>query len=146
MEKEIIFNTKLVFADVFKLKTNTEYRTDGTILITPIGWDAEDLKIRTTSGKPVKISGHAEVELNGKTTFVPTKRTFKGRYTTLYRDRIVEIRETKRDYIFIFRAPKSSFENTEKVKPLLDELEWLKKYIKKNIKARVEHDRKQSKL
>lgn len=145
MEK-IIFNTKLVFADNFKLKTNTEFQTDGTINVIPVGWSEGKSMLSTPNGKPVKIRGNAEVALSGKMVFTPYKSTGKRRYNVVFHDSILEIRETKRDFIFHFRVAKTMFEKKKTIKPLLDEFDWLKKYIKKTIKERVRHGSKQNLL
>ena len=133
MEK-IFFNSKLVFSNNFKLKTDTEFLTDGTINVVPFGWSEGRSKLSTPNGKPVKIRGNAEVALSGKMIFTPFKTTGKRRYDVIYRDNILEIRETKRDFIFHFRVAKTMFEKEENIKQLLDEFDWLKKYISKTLK------------
>ena len=144
MEKNKELQTKLVFADVFKIKTNTEFNIDGTLTVTPIGWKEGDVKLTTPTGrKPPKIYGKMEYLLSGKAVFCPSVKTEQPRYTDIYNDgAYLKVKETSRDYIFKIQASKGHFNSKEFAKPVLGSFKNAKDWIDNEIKLRENHGSK----
>ena len=122
---------KRIFSDVFKMETETIYNEDGKIVVTPC--DYELGKCITCDGKVVKIPGRAEVDPDGNMTFTPSKQTLSSRFEVIYRTRHAEIRETKRDFVFVFRFQKMLMRKTL-IRIFIDEIEKVKKFVIHNIK------------
>ena len=147
MEKKKELQTKLVFADVFKIKTETEFNVDGTLTVIPVGWSEGDVRLSTPSGKkPPKIYGKMEYTLSGKAVFCPSKQTDKPRYNVLYSDKFLQIKETDKDMIFKIQAAKGYFATNKYAKPVIQSFDWAKTFIKDDIKARKNHGSKQNLL
>ena len=138
--------TKLIFSDVFHIKTETTFEVDGTITVTPRNWKPGKPRLQTPTGKPAKIWGKVVVDLDGLATFKPSKRTGKKRYDLIYKDDYLRILSTQNDIICKLQADKDYFENKITVKPVIGTIDWLKRYISSQIIARVEHERLQSKI
>lgn len=147
MEKNKELQTKLVFADVFKIKTETEFNFDGTLTVIPIDWNEGDIKLTTPTGKkPPKIYGKMEYMLSGKAVFCPSKQTNKPRYDIRHSDKFVQVKETDKDMIFKIQASKNYFLNKKIVKPVLASVDWVKQYINDEVKSNMNHGRKQNLL
>ena len=138
--------TKLIFSDVFHIKTETTFEVDGTITVTPRNWKPGKPRLQTPTGKPAKIWGKVVVDLDGLATFKPSRRTGTKRYDDIYKDKYLTIKATQNDFIFKLQAEKDCFENKTTVKPVIGTIDWLKKYINSQIIARLEHERLQSKI
>ena len=146
MEKKKELQTKLVFADVFKIKSETEFNVDGTLTVIPIDWSEGDIRLSTPSGKkPPKIYGKMEYSLSGKAVFCPSKQTDKPRYNVLYSDKFLQIKETDKDMIFKVQASKGYFATSKYVKPVIESFDWAKKFINNDIKSRQNHKKNGSK-
>ena len=147
MDKRKEQQTKLVFADVFNIKTETTFNTDGTLTVIPVDWSDGDIRLSTPSGKkPPKIYGKMEYSLSGKAVFCPSKQTDKPRYNVLYSDKFLQIKETDKDMIFKVQASKGYFTTAKYVKPVIESFDWAKKFINDDIKARKNHGSKQNLL
>ena len=143
MDKQTEDQTRLIFADVFHIATETTFRTDGSLVVMPIDWKEGEAILETPSKrKPPKVYGKMEYSLNGKAIFVPSKRTNNSRYKTIHEDDFLEIKETNNDLIFKVQAAKGYFKNNKTVKPVIDTFNWAKDYIKNDIKARQNHKKK----
>ena len=141
MDKQTTDQAKLIFADVFNIKTETTFKTDGSLVVVPIDWKEGETILETPSKrKPPKVFyGKMEYSLSGKAMFVPSKVTNKQRYTILHSDQYLQIRETDKDLIFKVQASKGYFTDKRTVKPVIDSFEWAKKFINNDIKARQNH-------
>ena len=147
MEKNKELQTKLVFADVFKIKTETEFNVDGTLTVIPIDWSEGDIRLSTPSGKkPPKIYGKMEYMLSGKAVFCPSKQTNKPRYDIRHSDKFVQVKETDKDMIFKIQAAKGYFATEKYVKPVIESFDFAKKLIKDDIKSQKNHGSKQNLL
>ena len=147
MEKNKELKTKLVFADVFKIKTETEFNTDGSLTVIPLDWSEGDIRLSTPTGKkPPKIYGKMEYLLSGKAVFRPSQKTDTPRYNILYSDKFLQIKETDKDMIFKVQAAKGYFATDKYVKPVIESFDWAKKFIKDDIKARKNHGSKSNLL
>ena len=143
MDKQTEDQTRLIFADVFHIATETTFRTDGSLVVMPIDWKEGEAILETPSKRnPPKVYGKMEYSLNGKAIFVPSKRTNNSRYKTIHEDDFLEIKETNNDLIFKVQAAKGYFKNNKTVKPVIDTFNWAKDYIKNDIKARQNHKKK----
>lgn len=143
MDKRKEQQTKLVFADVFNIKTETTFNTDGTLTVVPVEWSEGDIRLTTPTGKkPPKIYGKMEYSLSGKAVFVPSKQTNIARYNVLHNDKFLQIKETDKDLIFKVQASKGYFADKRTVKPVIDSLEWAKQFINNDIKSRQNHQKK----
>ena len=120
-----------IFSDVFQMETQTVYNENGKIVVTPM--DYELGQCITLDGKVVKIPGRAEVDPDGNVTFTPSKQTMNGRFEVIYRTSHAEIRETKKDYVFVFRFAKIYFRKTL-IRLFLDEMRKVRKFVTQNIK------------
>lgn len=120
-----------IFSDVFQMETQTVYNENGKIVVTPM--DYELGQCITLDGKVVKIPGRAEVDPDGNVTFTPSKQTMCGRFEVIYRTSHAEIRETKKDYVFVFRFAKIYFRKTL-IRLFLDEMRKVRKFVTQNIK------------
>ena len=146
MEKNKELQTKLVFADVFKIKTETEFNVDGTLTVIPIDWSEGDIRLSTPSGKkPPKIYGKMEYTLSGKAVFKPSQKTDTPRYNVLYSDKFLQVKETDKDMIFKVQAAKGYFATEKYVKPVIESFDWAKKFINNDIKSRQSHRKNGSK-
>lgn len=146
MDRQKTNQMKLVFADVFNIRTRTTFKEDGTLVVVPVDWGEGDIRLETPTGKkPPKIYGKMEYSLSGKAMFVPSKVTNKQRYTILHSDQYLQIRETDKDLIFKVQASKGYFTDKRTVKPVIDSLDWAKQFINNDIKARQNHKKNGSK-
>ena len=116
MDKQTTDQAKLIFADVFNIKTETTFKTE--------------------------VYGKMEYSLTGKAMFVPSKRTNKARYTVIHSDKYLEIKETDKDLIFKVQAGKGYFADKKTVKPIIETFDWAKQFINNDIKARQNHKKK----
>ena len=126
MKQEI----KNFFTAVFKMETQTVYNENGRIVVTPL--DYELGQCITLDGKVVKIPGRVVVDSDGNMTFTPSKQTMCSRFNVIYRTRYAEIRETKRDFVFVFRFQKMLMRKTL-IRIFIDEIEKVKKFVIHNI-------------
>ena len=127
MKQEI----KNFFTAVFKMETQTVYNENGRIVVTPL--DYELGQCITLDGKVVKIPGRVVVDSDGNMTFTPLKQTMCSRFNVIYRTRYAEIRETKRDFVFVFRFQKMLMRKTL-IRIFIDEINKVKKFVIHNIK------------
>ena len=127
MKQEI----KNFFTAVFKMETQTVYNENGRIVVTPL--DYELGQCITLDGKVVKIPGRVVVDSDGNMIFTPSKQTMCSRFNVIYRTRYAEIRETKRDFVFVFRFQKMLMRKTL-IRIFIDEIEKVKKFVIHNIK------------
>ena len=143
MDKQTTDQAKLIFADVFNIKTETTFKTDGSLVVVPIDWKEGEAILETPSKRnPPKVYGKMEYSLTGKAIFVPSKRTNNSRYKTIHEDDFLEIKETNNDMIFKVQAAKGYFQNNKTVKPVMDTFDWAKLFIKNDIKTRQNHKKK----
>lgn len=143
MDKQTTDQAKLIFADVFNIKTETTFKTDGSLVVVPIDWKEGETILETPSKrKPPKVYGKMEYSLTGKAMFVPSKRTNKARYTVIHSDKYLEIKETDKDLIFKVQAGKGYFADKKTVKPIIETFDWAKQFINNDIKTRQNHKKK----
>lgn len=146
MEQKKVIQTKLVFADVFNIKTRTTFNTDGTLEVVPVDWREGDVKLVTPTGKkPPKIYGKMQYNLDGHAMFVPSRRSELPRYNVLHSDSFLQIKETDKDLIFKIQASKGFFADKKTVKPVIESFDWAKKYINNDIQSRQNHKKNGSK-
>lgn len=148
MEKNKELQTKLVFADVFKIKTETEFNVDGTLTVIPIDWSEGEFRLSTPTGKkPPKIYGKMEYTLSGKAVFRPSKQTGEKRYKSEQSyGKFLQVKETDKDMIYKIQAAKGYFSSDKNVKPVLESFDFAKQLIKNEIKAIKNHGSKQNLL
>jgi hypothetical protein len=143
MDKQTTDQAKLIFADVFNIKTETTFKTDGSLVVVPIDWKEGEAILETPSKRnPPKVYGKMEYSLSGKAIFVPSKRTNTTRYQTIHEDDFLVIKETNNDLIFKVQAAKGYFKDNKTVKPVMDTFDWAKQFIKNDIKTRQNHKKK----
>lgn len=146
MDKQTEDQTRLIFADVFHIKTETTIRKDGSLVVMPIDWKEGEAILETPSKRnPPKVYGKMEYSLSGKAIFVPSKRSGKTRYETIHEDDFLVIKETNNDLIFKVQAAKGYFKDNKTVKPVMDTFDWAKQFIKNDIKIRQNHKKDGSK-
>ena len=146
MDRQKEKQAKLIFADVFNIRTRTTFKEDGTLVVVPVDWGEGDIMLETPTGKkPPKIYGKMEYSLSGKAMFVPSKVTNKQRYTILHSDQYLQIRETDKDLIFKVQASKGYFTDKRTVKPVIESFDWAKQFINNDIKSRQNHKKNGSK-
>lgn len=148
MERKKKLQTKLVFADVFKIKTETEINLDGSLTVTPVDWNEEEIVLRTPNNrKPPSIYGKMEYLLSGKAVFKPSQKRAEPKYKELYNDeKFLVVKETKTDYIFKIQAAKDYFDSKFQAKPVLNSFKNAKDWIDGEIKTRSNHGSKQNLL
>lgn len=148
MERKKKLQTKLVFADVFKIKTETEIQLDGSLTVTPIDWKEDDIILRTpTNRKPPTLYGKMQYLVSGKAVFVPSQKREEPKYKELYNDKkFLVVKETKNDIIFKIQAEKEYFNSKNAVKPVLNSFKNAKDWIDGEIKTRSNHGSKQNLL
>ena len=143
MDKQTTDQAKLIFADVFNIKTETTFKTDGSLVVVPIDWKESEAILETPSKRnPPKVYGKMEYSLSGKAIFVPSKRTNTTRYQTIHEDDFLVIKETNNDLIFKVQAAKGYFKDNKTVKPVMEAFEDAKKFAKQEVQVRQNHKKK----
>ena len=143
MDKQTTDQAKLIFADVFNIKTETTFKTDGSLVVVPIDWKEGDVILQTPNKrKPVKIYGKMEYNLDGKAFFTPQKKKNEPKYTMIYQGKYLEIKETRKDLIFKVQASKGHFNDKDSAKPVMEAFEDARKFAKQEVQVRQNHKKK----